>query len=109
MYRQGTSRLCRRIPTFKRNVTPSKTRIKEKDNHETYFQLTKPIPATYNEHEWLKTLTRIIKNNPLKTIKIGICDDLITEFGRVNISMMLTFLSTKIDDRNIVFDRSKSE
>ena len=92
---------------FKKNVAPLGTRIKEKDNHETYFQLTKSILGTYNEHEWLKTLTRIIRNNPLKTVKLGICNDLLTEFERVNILMMLTFLSTKIDDRNIVFGRNK--
>lgn len=94
---------------FKQEIAPRETHIKEKDNRETYFQLTKSVLGTYNEHEWLKILTKIIQDNKSKNIGIGINDETITEHERVTILLMLTFLSTKFKDKTITFGRNQPQ
>ncbi|CAD1480938.1 unnamed protein product, partial [Heterotrigona itama] len=84
---------------FKQEITPQETHIKEKDNKEIYFQLTKSGHIT-NMNE-LKILTKVIQDN--KSKNIGIDYDTITEHERARKVTEKTKLKDKrIQDSRIV-------
>lgn len=86
---------------WKINITPAP--ITQKPNRPHFKQITKTELGDFNEQHWLRQLTKHFIKHRTGRFQIGINDNSFSTLGKVNIQLMLRFLTTRFPQIKLIF------
>ena len=75
----------------------------QKPNRPHFKQITKTELGHFNEQHWLHQLTKYFTKRRTERLQIGINDNSFSTLEKVNIQLMLRFLTTKFRQIKLIF------